>query len=133
MNEDIVQSPSAFADDNIFDAFSAFDAVIGPDTLSRKAVQSGPYSNIFRLSTNSVLSAENDNTICVNNSGGGCSPDEPSPDGSWSDHSIEDILETERYKDSLRKYHALKELLATEFGYLMDLKALVTVCGGSSY
>lgn len=55
------------------------------------------------------------------------SPDELSPEGSWSDHSVEDIWETERHKDSLRRFHALKELLATEVGYFVDLKALVTV------
>jgi len=55
------------------------------------------------------------------------SPDELSPEGSWSDHSIEDIWETERHKDALRRFHALKELLATEIGYFVDLKALVTV------
>ena len=56
------------------------------------------------------------------------SADEPSPEGSWSDHdSIEAALEAEKNKDTLRKYHALKELLATELGYLTDLKALVSV------
>jgi len=35
----------------------------------------------------------------------------------------------EKVKDDLRKYHALNELLSTEVGYLLDLKALVTVRG----
>jgi hypothetical protein len=55
------------------------------------------------------------------------SPGEPSPEGSYSDHSVEGLWETERHKDALRRFHALKELLATEVGYLVDLKALVTV------
>jgi len=55
------------------------------------------------------------------------SPDELSPEGSWSDYSVEDIWETERLKDALRRFHALKELLATEVRYFVDLKALVTV------
>ena len=50
-----------------------------------------------------------------------------SPDGSWSDHSPFDAWEKETNKDALRKFHALKELLTTEIGYLMDLKAFVMV------
>lgn len=51
-----------------------------------------------------------------------------SPDGSWSDHTPDDASSTRTPKDVIRKYHAMKELLATEIGYLTDLKALVTVC-----
>lgn len=50
-----------------------------------------------------------------------------SPDGSWSDHSPFDAWEKETNKDALRKFHALKELLTTEVGYLMDLKAFVMI------
>lgn len=50
-----------------------------------------------------------------------------SPDGSWSDHSPFHAWEKETNKDALRKFHALKELLTTEIGYLMDLKAFVMV------
>lgn len=53
---------------------------------------------------------------------------ENSPDGSWSDHSPEGIWEQERVKDALRRFHALKELLSTEAGYLTHLKAFVVVC-----
>ncbi|KAJ2931646.1 hypothetical protein H1R20_g5364, partial [Candolleomyces eurysporus] len=53
--------------------------------------------------------------------------DNRSPDGSWSDHSPEDIWEKERIKDARRKFHALKELLSTETAYLIHLKAFVTV------
>lgn len=35
--------------------------------------------------------------------------------------------EMERLRTGTRRYHALMELLATEVGYLMDLRALVTV------
>lgn len=35
--------------------------------------------------------------------------------------------EVERLRTAMRKYHALMELLATEAGYLMDLRALVSV------
>ncbi|PPQ77667.1 hypothetical protein CVT25_011102 [Psilocybe cyanescens] len=111
--------------DNPFDAtFSVLDGLPGPDNTLRSKDHSGPYSNVFRLSTNSTL-GEEESTVC--DKSGACTPDEPSPDGSWSDHSIEDIWEIERHKDTLRKYHALKELLATEVNYLVDLKALVTV------
>lgn len=56
-----------------------------------------------------------------------CLPEVTSPEGSWSDHSVNDFLDKEKDRDALRKFHALKELLATEVGYLSDLKALVTV------
>ncbi|TFY55088.1 hypothetical protein EVJ58_g8470 [Rhodofomes roseus] len=39
--------------------------------------------------------------------------------------------EVERLRAATRKYHALMELLATEAGYLMDLRALVTVTGAA--
>jgi len=48
-------------------------------------------------------------------------------DGSWSDDS-DDTFQSEKVKDDIRKYYALKELLATEVGYLLDLRALVNVC-----
>ena len=49
-------------------------------------------------------------------------------DASWTDENcIEDPWEGERNKDALRRFHALKELLATEVGYLADLRFLVTV------
>ncbi|KAF5388013.1 hypothetical protein D9615_000544 [Tricholomella constricta] len=50
-----------------------------------------------------------------------------SAEGSWSDHDSEDSRYSEKAKDDIRKYHALKELLDTEVGYLLDLRALVTV------
>ncbi|TFK75756.1 hypothetical protein BDN72DRAFT_831194 [Pluteus cervinus] len=46
------------------------------------------------------------------------------------DESIElgcDSPVPEKYKDDIRKYHALMELLSTEAGYLDDLRALVTI------
>jgi hypothetical protein len=45
----------------------------------------------------------------------------------WSDNDSDDIFLSEKLKDNIRKYYALKELLATEVGYLLDLRALVTV------
>ena len=55
-------------------------------------------------------------------------PEVTSPEGSWSDHSVDHFWGTpEKSRDALRKFHALKELLATEIGYLKDLRALVTV------
>lgn len=55
-------------------------------------------------------------------------PEVTSPEGSWSDHSVNHFWGTpEKTRDVLRKYHALKELFATEIGYLKDLRALVTV------
>ncbi|KAG6833911.1 hypothetical protein H0H87_007922 [Tephrocybe sp. NHM501043] len=50
---------------------------------------------------------------------------------SWSDNDNDndnaDSRQPEKSKDDIRKYHALKELLDTEVGYLLDLRALVTV------
>ncbi|GLB33963.1 putative rhoGEF domain containing protein [Lyophyllum shimeji] len=50
-----------------------------------------------------------------------------SAEGSWSDHESSDSRHSEKARDDIRKYHALKELLDTEVGYLLDLRALVTV------
>ncbi|KAJ3545389.1 hypothetical protein NMY22_g2471 [Coprinellus aureogranulatus] len=52
---------------------------------------------------------------------------ENSPDGDWSNGIAEDVWGQAKSKDSCRKFHALKELLSTEMGYLADLKAFVTV------
>lgn len=46
---------------------------------------------------------------------------------SWNDQCPEDVWGREKSKDSRRKFHALKELLSTEIGYLADLKVFVTV------
>ncbi|KAG6880356.1 hypothetical protein C0992_007767 [Termitomyces sp. T32_za158] len=46
-------------------------------------------------------------------------------EGSWSEP--EDSRQSDKAKDNIRRYHALKELLDTEVGYLLDLRALVTV------
>ncbi|KAF8165545.1 hypothetical protein B0H34DRAFT_647537 [Crassisporium funariophilum] len=81
---------------------------------------------IFHLS-NSAPVTDNEDDSSPYDKSNNCLSEIASPEGSWSDHSIDDIWETERNKDALRKFHALKELLATEVGYLMDLKALVTV------
>ncbi|KAF8914188.1 hypothetical protein CPB84DRAFT_1840921 [Gymnopilus junonius] len=101
--------------------FPVFTSFMGEDIAqSPEAISANPFDATFSLN------------------GGVDGPDllfrvaddaeEPSPEGSWSDHdSIEDVLDAERNKDALRKYHALKELLATELGYLTDLKAMVTV------
>lgn len=53
--------------------------------------------------------------------------EEFSMDGSWSENGSDDIFHSEKVKDDVRKYYALKELLVTEVGYLLDLRALVTV------
>ena len=66
--------------------------------------------------------------VQVTENDGSCLPEVTSPEGSWSDHSVDHFWGTpEKSRDALRKFHALKELLATEVGYLKDLKALVTV------
>ena len=47
-------------------------------------------------------------------------------DVSWTDENcIEDPWEGERNKDAFRRFHALKELLATEVGYCTDLRFLL--------
>lgn len=49
-------------------------------------------------------------------------------DASWShETTADDSWDAVRRKDEMRRCHALKELLATEFGYLQDLRSLVTV------
>ncbi|KAF8969441.1 hypothetical protein BDZ97DRAFT_1962287 [Flammula alnicola] len=126
MGEQIVQSPSS--SENPFDAtFSIIDGEDGPEHPRRRRDQPGSYvvKSVFHLNNTLPGSENQDGVICDKNDES--SPEGPSPAGSWSDHSIEGIWETERNKDALRKFHALKELLATEVGYLMDLKALVTV------
>lgn len=52
--------------------------------------------------------------------------EEMSGEGSWSDNDSDDARH-EKARDDVRKYHALRELLTTEMGYLLDLRALVTV------
>ncbi|KAF8076556.1 hypothetical protein FPV67DRAFT_1407681 [Lyophyllum atratum] len=53
--------------------------------------------------------------------------EDASVEGSWSDNDSDESRNFEKAKDDIRKYHALKELLDTEVGYLLDLRALVTV------
>lgn len=62
--------------------------------------------------------------------------DENSPTRSDSPNSIDggssvimdDPYAAEKYKDDIRRYYALTELLSTERSYLNDLRALVVVC-----
>lgn len=113
MGEDIVQSPKAISMtmEDLFD--TTFSQIVGGGVAGPDLSES-----IFRVA--------NDDEAFDKSSG--CSAGEPSPEGSWGDHdSIEDVLDAERNKDAQRKYHALKELLTTELGYLADLKALVSV------
>jgi hypothetical protein len=48
-------------------------------------------------------------------------------ESSSTDHSSDGPLSSEIAKDNDRRYYALMELLATEVGYLMDLRTLVNV------
>ncbi|KAF9464392.1 hypothetical protein BDZ94DRAFT_1321048 [Collybia nuda] len=50
-----------------------------------------------------------------------------SAEGSWSDNDSDDTWNLEKTRDDIRKYYALRELLTTEMGYLLDLRALVSV------
>ncbi|KAG6903483.1 hypothetical protein C0995_005506 [Termitomyces sp. Mi166 len=54
------------------------------------------------------------------------SPERFPEDSSWSEPD-DPRQSSHKTKDDIRKYHALKELLDTEVGYLLDLRALVTV------
>ena len=86
-------------------------------TISIMDEESDPAGSPSHLS--SVQVTENDGSYL---------PEVTSPEGSWSDHSVNHFWGTpEKTRDVLRKYHALKELFATEIGYLKDLRALVTV------
>ncbi|KAF9569106.1 Dbl homology domain-containing protein [Agrocybe pediades] len=129
MGAEMVQSPKAiFPSLNPFEA--SFANLEGSEIPALKRIDSYGGSHtikaLFRLSNDfSPSGDEDDDTVC--NRIDECSIEDPSPAGSWSDHSVEDLLDAERHKDAFRRYHALKELLATEVGYLADLKALVTV------
>jgi len=86
-------------------------AELGP---IRKRSMSDP-TLVVRVSTNPPNGA----TLSGSQDEGACSSD-----GS----SVEDSWDAVRSKDAVRRYHALKELLTTEYGYLEDLRFLVTVC-----
>jgi len=125
MGAHVVQSPgeSTFIEP-LGATFSVNGNLSGPATTRKKTE---PYSElhtkpIFHIAT--LVENEDDDFVDKEYAS---SPGEPIPEGSCSDHSMEGRWETERYKDALRRFHALKELLATEVGYLLDLKALVTV------
>ncbi|KAJ3506743.1 hypothetical protein NLJ89_g6701 [Agrocybe chaxingu] len=132
MDAQLVQSPTTIFDptviiENTFDAtFSVIHGDRGPDdNRGRKEHASVP---IFHLTNNRRESEDAEDGDTLRSLHETSTPtEEHSPTGSWSDHSVEDIWEAEKNKDAVRKFHALKELLATEVGYLMDLKALVTV------
>jgi hypothetical protein len=90
-----------------------FNAGLGP---IRKRSASDPTSAV-RVSTHPPVRKD-----------GETRDEEPSS----SDESIvEDAWGSVQNKDAVRRYHALKELLATEYGYLEDLRFLVTVCYSS--
>ena len=59
------------------------------------------------------------------------SPDEPEAavlgDGGRDENRSADEWSKNKYKDNIRRYHVLMELLSTEMGYLMDLRELVNV------
>ncbi|CAA7260054.1 unnamed protein product [Cyclocybe aegerita] len=132
MDAQLVQSPTTIFDssviiENTFDAtFSVIHGDHGPDdNRAQKEHASVP---IFRLTNKGRESEDGEDGDTLRSLRETSTPmEEASPTGSWSDHSVEDIWEAEKNKDAVRKFHALKELLATEVGYLMDLKALVTV------
>ena len=108
-----------FACDSVEDnLFNATFSIPGPLVTSRRREHPGSY---VEPAVPSDYGASADDTEGADNS------PQDSGHASWSDHSIEDTREIERSKDAFRKFHALKELLATEVGYLMDLKALITV------
>lgn len=114
-----------FACDSVEDnLFNATFSIPGP-LLTRCREHAGSYVKP------AVLTRSDDSGSLENDDTEGYDKVENSPQdsahASWSDHSIEDAREIERSKDAFRKFHALKELLATEVGYLMDLKALITV------
>lgn len=119
MRAHLVQSPEEI-DNPIDGSFSAGNGNLrGPATKRHAGLTA---KTIFHIASED---GEDGAIIYKNNIVS--SPDELSPEGSWSDYSVEDIWETERHKDALRRFHALKELLATEVRYFVDLKALVTV------
>ncbi|KAF8812238.1 Dbl homology domain-containing protein [Phlegmacium glaucopus] len=100
--------------------FSMVDETLGPES---DTAGSRLPSKLFHLSS----VTDNDDDGSPYDKDISCLPEVTSPEGSWSDCSVDDFWVTERNRDIRRKFHALKELLATEVGYLKDLKALVTV------
>lgn len=126
MGPHIVQSTEHLTSGDSFDVtFSIHIGANGP--ILTRTEHSGSYLRSVLLLDNDPQASEKEDDGSIYGKSNVPSPEEVSPAGSWSDHSIDDIWETERNKDALRKFHALKELLATEVGYLTDLKALVTV------
>ena len=113
MDGRVVNSPK-----NYDATFSMAVSMFGPES----GHNAGSPSTLFHLSV-----TDNEDDSSPYDKDISCLAEVPSPEGSWSDHSLDDIWGTERNRDALRKFHALKELLATEVGYLKDLKALVTV------
>lgn len=95
------------------------DESFGPDSDT-----TGLPSKIFRLSSAPATDNEDEDDDSPYNKNTPCLPEIVTPKGCWSNHTADG---TEKNRDVLRKFHALKELLATEAGYLKDLKALVTV------
>lgn len=127
MGATFVQSPERLLalDENPFDAtFSIIDNTSGPVHISYQRQREHHVKAVFNVGNSSPVSENEEDQLYEKNDTFTAGP---SPAESWSDHSIEDVREREKTKDALRKFHALKELLVTEAGYLNDLKALVTV------
>jgi hypothetical protein len=101
--------------------------------IDGRLVLNSPKSNPATISmvdeeSDTPTSPSHLSSVHVTENDGSCLPEATSPEGSWSDHSVDHFWGTlEKSRDALRKFHALKELLATEVGYLKDLTALVTV------
>ena len=89
------------------------NAGLGP--MLKRSV-SDPTSGV-RVSTDPTLSED-----------GGLSYSQGEVASCSDEHNAGDAWNKARTKDAVRRYHVLKELLATEYGYLEDLRFLVTVC-----
>ncbi|KAF9534700.1 hypothetical protein CPB83DRAFT_888675 [Crepidotus variabilis] len=121
MDAQIVESPQQIScsQENLFEsAFSVFPGDDGPEDAQRNK-RAG--SELLPLTKEEI------EAFRTFNNGESYSPIDPSPESSWSDHSVENSWETEKHKDTLRRFHALKEFLSTEMRYLMDLKSFVVV------
>jgi len=107
----IARSISADTDAPTSPPLNRIESSAGLGPIRKRSI-SDPTS-VVRVSTNppAVEDSPQDEDVC---SSDGC--------------SVGDTWDAVRSKDAVRRYHALKELLATEYGYLEDLRFLVTVC-----
>lgn len=102
MDAQIVQSPRAVMQDLVDLPFCG---------------EGGP--EVSAIKSAGLSTTQETNVLRVIDSGSPPGSSKNAPDNSW---------EFKKHNDTLRRFHALKELLSTEYSYLNDLRAFVSVC-----